>query len=122
MGESGFIEVAGGKLYYEVEGEGHPLLLIHGDLGTLRMWDQQVPSFAQHYRVVRYDRRGYGQTESEDVEFSNRDDAAAVLDHIDADSAYVIGQSRGGMIGLDLVVDRPERVDAFVHVASGIGG
>ena len=43
MAESGLIDVDGGKLYYEVEGDGHPLLLIHGGLGDLRMWDDQVP-------------------------------------------------------------------------------
>ncbi len=43
MADSGLIDVDGGRLYYEVEGDGHPLLLIHGGLGDLRMWDDQVP-------------------------------------------------------------------------------
>jgi 3-oxoadipate enol-lactonase len=122
MADSGFIDVDGGRLYYELEGDGHPLLLIHGGLGTLRMWDEQVPVFAQSYQVIRYDTRGFGRTETEDVEFSNSADAAAVLDHLGAGSAYVIGQSRGGMIALDLAVDRPDRVDALVSVAGGVGG
>jgi 3-oxoadipate enol-lactonase len=84
VGESGFLDVDGGRIYYEVEGDGHPVLLVHGDLGNLRMWDDQVPVFAERYRVIRYDRRGYGRTESDDVEFSNRADAAAVLDHAGA--------------------------------------
>lgn len=119
---SGFLEVGGGRIYYEVQGAGHPLLLIHGGLGSLRMWDDQVPAFAERYRVIRYDTRGYGRTETDDVEFSNRDDAAAVLDHVGAASAHLVGQSRGGMIALDFVVERMERVDAFVSVASGVGG
>ena len=122
MGESGFLDVSGGRIYYEVEGEGHPLLLIHGGLGSLRMWDGQVPTFAERYRVIRYDTRGFGRSETDDVEFSNRDDAAAVLDHVGASSAYLMGQSRGGMIALDFLIERPERVDAFVSVASGVGG
>jgi 3-oxoadipate enol-lactonase len=56
------------------------------------------------------------------VVFSNRADAAAVLDHVGAESAYVVGQSRGAVIGLDLLLERPDRVDAFVSVAGGIGG
>lgn len=120
--ESGYVAVDGGRLYYEADGEGHPLLLIHGGLGSLRMWDEQVPRLAERYRVIRFDTRGFGRTETEDVEFANRLDAAAVLDHVGAASAYVVGQSRGGMIGLDLLVDMPERVDAFVSVASGVGG
>ena len=112
----------GGRIYYEVEGDGHPLLLIHGGLGSLRMWDGQVPAFAERYRVIRYDTRGLGRTETDDVEFSNRADAKAVLDHLGATSAYLVGQSRGGMIALDFVLEFPERVDAFVSVASGVGG
>ena len=96
--------------------------MIHGGLGTLRMWDGQVPVFAERYRVIRYDTRGFGRTETDDVEFSNRADAAAVLDHVGAASAYVIGQSRGGTIGLDFVIEYPERADAFVSVAGGVGG
>jgi 3-oxoadipate enol-lactonase len=122
MADSGFIDVDGGRLYYEVEGDGHPLLLIHGGLGDLRMWDEQVPVFAERYRVIRYDTRGIGRTETDDVEFSDHADGAAVLDHFGADSAYVIGQSRGGGIALDLAVDRPDRLDALVSVAGGVGG
>ena len=122
MSESGFLDVDGGRIYYEVEGDGHPLLLIHGGLGSLRMWDGQVRAFAERYRVIRYDTRGLGRTETDDVEFSNRADAAALLDHLGAASAYVVGQSRGGMIGTDFVLEFPERVDAFVSVASGVGG
>lgn len=122
MSESGFLELPGARLYWECEGEGPPLLLIHGGLGSLRMWDGQVPELARHYRVIRYDTRGFGRTETDDVEFANRADALAILDHLGAPSAYVIGQSRGGMIALDLALDHPKRVDALVHVASGIGG
>ena len=122
MSDSGFIEVEGGRLYYEVEGSGHPLLMIHGGLGSLRMWDGQVPAFAERYRVIRYDTRGFGRTETEDVEFSNLEDARAVLDHFGVPSAYVLGTSRGGIIGLDFLLAYPDRVDAFVSAASGVGG
>jgi pimeloyl-ACP methyl ester carboxylesterase len=123
MGESGFLEVDGGRIYYEVEGEGHPLLIIHGGLGSLRMWDGQAPAFAERYRVIRYDTRGFGRTETDDeAEFTNRGDAVAVLDHVGATSAFVVGQSRGGVIGLDLTIDQPDRVDALVSVAGGVGG
>jgi 3-oxoadipate enol-lactonase len=122
VGESGFVEVDGGRIYYEVEGDGHPLLLVHGDLGSLRMWDEQVPAFAERYRVIRYDRRGFGRTESDDIAFSNRADARAVLDHVDASSAHVVAQSRGALIALDLVLESPDRCDSLVSVAGGVGG
>jgi 3-oxoadipate enol-lactonase len=122
VADSGFLETVGAKIYYEVEGDGHPLLLIHGGLGDMRMWEGQVPAFAQRYRVIRYDTRGFGRTETEDVEFRDYSDAAAVLDHVGADSAYVVGQSRGGVIALDLAIESPERVDALVSAAGGISG
>ena len=122
MSESGFVDVEGGRIYFEAEGDGPPVLLIHGGLGTLRMWDEQVPRFAERHRVIRYDTRGFGRTETDDVEFANRDDAIAVLDHLGVTSAAVVGQSRGAMIALDLALDRADRVDALVSVAGGIGG
>ncbi len=122
MGESDRVSVDGGSIHVEVEGEGHPLLLIHGGLGDHRMWDLQVPAFAERYRVIRYDTRGFGRTETDDVAYTDAADAIAVLDHVGATSAYLIGQSRGGSIALDVVVEHPERVDAFVSVAGGVSG
>jgi 3-oxoadipate enol-lactonase len=98
------------------------LLVIPGGLGSLRMWDDQVPALAERYRVIRYDTRGFGQTETDEVAFSNPADAIAVLDHAGAASAHVVGQSRGAMIALDVVIDSPERCDSLVSVAGGIGG
>lgn len=121
MTEAGFLEVTGGRIYYEAQGAGHPVLLIHGGLGSLRMWDEQAPAFSDGYRVIRYDTRGWGRTETDDVEYSDADDAAAVLDRLGEGSAHVIGQSRGGSIALDLVLRHPERVSALVSVAGGIG-
>ena len=54
---TGFVETNGTKLYYEMMGEGHPLVLIHGGYMDRRMWDDQFAVFAQHYRVIRYDVR-----------------------------------------------------------------
>jgi 3-oxoadipate enol-lactonase len=122
MTEAGFVPVEGGSLYYEADGNGNPMLLIHAGVANLRMWDPHVPRLAEQYRVVRYDTRGYGRSESEHVEFSNRADAAAVLDHVGVESALVVGASRGGMIALDLTLERPHRVDALVVVAGGVGG
>lgn len=122
MAESGFVDVTGGRLYYEVEGEGHPLTLIHAGIANLRMWDAQVPVFAQRYRVVRYDTRGFGRTTTEDVAFSNRQDLADLLDHLGIDSTYLMGSSRGGIIATDFTVERPERVDALIGVSTMAGG
>ena len=60
--QTGFAEVNGITLYYEVAGEGHPLVLIHGLLLDRRSWDKQFAEFAQRYKVVRFDLRGYGDS------------------------------------------------------------
>jgi pimeloyl-ACP methyl ester carboxylesterase len=122
MADTGFVETNGAKLYYEVDGSGHPLVLVHAGIANLRMWDPQVPDFAERYRVIRYDTRGWGRTETEQVAFTNHADLAAVLDHLDARSADVLGLSRGGSIALDFALDYPERADALIFCAGGIGG
>lgn len=120
--EQGFVEVPGGRLWFEVEGAGPPLLLIHGGLGSLRMWDGQVPAWARHFTVIRYDTRGFGLSETDDVQFSNRADAVAVLDRLGHRTAHVVGQSRGGNIALDLAIEQPAVVRSLVLVAAGAGG
>lgn len=120
--DRGFVPVAGGRLYYEVTAEGPPLVLIHAGVANLRQWDPHVPAFAERYRVIRYDTRGWGQSESEHVEFTNRGDLAAVLDYFDAPSAHVLGCSRSGSIALDFTVENPERVTSLMVVAGGVGG
>ncbi|GCE15639.1 alpha/beta fold hydrolase [Tengunoibacter tsumagoiensis] len=60
--QNGFAEVNGTRLAYEVAGTGHPLILIHGGLVHRRLWDEQFPVFAQHYRVIRFDIRGFGDS------------------------------------------------------------
>jgi pimeloyl-ACP methyl ester carboxylesterase len=59
--ETGVAPVNGAKLYYEIAGSGRPLVLLHAGLMDCRMWDDQFSDFAQHYRVIRYDLRGYGK-------------------------------------------------------------
>jgi pimeloyl-ACP methyl ester carboxylesterase len=72
--------------------------------------------------VIRFDTRGYGETEAEDVAFSNRADAVDLLDHLGVTKATVIGCSRGGSIAIDLAVESPDRVAGLVTVGSGPSG
>ncbi len=120
--ETGTFETNGARIYYEVEGSGEPVVLIHAGVANLRMWDEQVPVLSDAYRVIRYDTRGYGSTETDAVEFSNRADIAALLDHLGEDSAHVVGLSRGGQIALDFAIESPDRVRSLVVAAGGIGG
>src|SRR2546421_8761630 len=80
--ETGFVKAPGARLYYEAAGRGHPLLLIHAGVADCRMWDAQFQVFAEQFRVVRYDTRGFGKSLTEDVSFSNRQDVSDLLDHL----------------------------------------
>ena len=119
---SGILEIEGARIAYEDEGGGPAVLLIHGGLGDRRMWDAQSQAFAGRYRVIRYDTRGWGQTQTDDVEYVDAADAVAVLDHVGVDAAHVVGQSRGGSIALDLVLAYPDRARSLLSVAGGIHG
>ncbi len=120
---SGILQTAGGPLKYEVAGSGHPLVLIHAGIVDHRMWDGQFEVFSRSYRVVRYDTRGFGaSTVDEGHEFSNREDLAELMDHLDMPRACLLGCSRGGQIATDFTLERPERVDALILVGAGIGG
>jgi pimeloyl-ACP methyl ester carboxylesterase len=120
--ENGILETDGARIYWEAEGSGEPILLIHAGVANLRMWDAQAAALRADHRVIRYDTRGYGRTETDAVAFSNRADAAAVLAHLGEPSAHVVGLSRGGVIALDLAIERPELVRSLVVAAGGISG
>jgi 3-oxoadipate enol-lactonase len=118
----GFLDVEGGRLYYEADGEGTPITLIHAGVAHLRMWDEQVAAWRDRHRVIRYDTRGFGRTETRDVPYSNRDDLRALLDHLGIEQTHLLGLSRGAMIAADFTVEQPERVKSLTWVAGGLRG
>jgi 3-oxoadipate enol-lactonase len=120
--ETGFCEVDGGRIYYEVDGDGPALALIHAGVANLRQWDAQVPEFAHTHRVVRFDSRTFGRSTTDNVAVSNRGDLAAVLDQVGVAQAAILGLSRGGQIAVDFTLDYPDRATALIPVAAGIGG
>src|SRR3990170_1439944 len=120
--ESGTLETNGARIHYEVEGSGPPVVLIHAGIANLRMWDDQAIALRDAHRVIRYDTRGFGRTETDAVPFSNRADIAALLDHLVEESAHVVGLSRGGMIALDFTIEYRDRVRSLIVAAGGISG
>ncbi len=118
----GFAEVNGTKLYYEVAGEGHPLVLIHGGLLDMKMWDGQFAEFAQYYRVIRYDVRGFGKSKMTDIPYSHTRDLYGLLDFLGIKKAYLLGLSLGGSIAVDFTLEHPEMVDALILVAASVSG
>ncbi len=120
----GFAEVNGTRLYYEVLGRGHPLVLVHGFTANTRMWDDQFEVFAKRFKVVRYDMRGFGKSALPIVgkEYSYAEDLKALLNQLGIDYAYVIGSSMGGRIALDFTLEYPEVTKALILADSSLGG
>jgi len=109
--------VNGLHIYYEVYGQGEPILLIMGLGGSALAWQSQIPTFSQHLRVIAYDNRDSGRSDKVEAEYSMTDmadDAAALLGHLDIGSAHVYGVSMGGMIAQELALRHPERVRTLV--------
>ena len=117
-----YVSVNGARLFYEEAGAGPPVVLVHGGLGDLRMWDGVVPLLAVSHRVVRFDVRGFGRTETAVGKFSPHEDIRAMLDALGIKSAALVGLSLGGRIVLDAALELPERVSALVLVAPGVNG
>jgi len=120
----GFAEVNGAKLYYEVMGAGHPLVLLHEGIADSRMYDDQFNAFAQRYRVVRFDLRGFGQSDLPpgDEPVALYEDLYGLLALLGIKKTYVLGMSMGGAIALDFTLAHPVMVDALILVAPGVSG
>ncbi len=120
--KGGFAEVSGTKLYYEVIGEGYTVVLIHAGKLDGRMWDDQVREFARHYKVVRYDVRGYGKSEMPQKPYSDVEDLCRLLKFLNVDKACLVGLSVGGKIAIDFALEHPEMIDALIPVAPDLSG
>lgn len=118
--QSGIAEVNGTKLYYEMAGSGHAMVLLHGGAVDSRAWDDQFAEFAVHYRVIRYDLRNSGKSASPENPFSNSEDLYALLQYLKVDKAYLLGISRGGGIAFDFTLDHPEMVAALVLISANL--
>lgn len=122
--QTGFAEVNGTKLYYEVAGAGHPFVLVHGHLLDRRSWDDQFAVFAQRYRVIRYDQRGFGDSGliTKDEPYSDRQDLYDLMKFLGIKSAYIMGVSGGGALAIDFTLEHPEMVNALFPVTAGVSG
>lgn len=119
---SGIAEINGAKFHYEISGEGHPLVLVHAGIADGRMWNGQFNVFAQHYQVLRYDRRGFGNTSMVPGSFSNHADLYKLLKFLKVERAFLVGCSQGAKTTLDFSLEHPEMTAALVLVSPALGG
>ncbi len=119
-----FVEVEGAKLYYEMDGEGFPVVLIHGLALDCRMWDAQFADFADDFKAIRYDVRGFGKSSfaGEPKPHIAAADLKALLDHLEIEKAHLVGLSMGGNIALSFAQTYPERVAKLVSVDADVHG
>lgn len=114
------------RTYYEVEGQGPAVVLIHGHGANLRLWDGQVgPLVEQGHRVIRYDVRGHGRSEAPEGGYawpSYAADLRDLLDHLGEGRAHLVGISMGGGIALQFALDYPERTASLVLMDSTLPG
>ncbi len=114
------------ELYYEVRGEGYPLLMIMGLTANSTWWPPELlDSLAKDFKVIVFDNRGAGRSSRTDAPFTVEtmaEDAAGLMDALGVNEANVLGLSMGGMIAQELVLKYPERVNKLVLCASAPGG
>jgi pimeloyl-ACP methyl ester carboxylesterase len=120
--ERGFADVHGARLYYEAAGAGYPLVMLHGHLIDSGQWDDQFEVFARHYRVVRYDARGFGQSSKPPGPFAHYEDLHGMLAFLEIERAYLMGCSGGGATIVDFALAYPEMTGALILVGAGLGG
>jgi len=116
------IEVDGGTLFGVDQGNGLPVVFLHAGVCDHRMWGPQFEALDDNIHAIAYDRRGYGETVSENVEFSELEDLSAVLDHFDIRAAVLVGCSMGGGLAIDYAIANPDRVAGMVLVGSALSG
>jgi pimeloyl-ACP methyl ester carboxylesterase len=114
------------KIFYEMHGEGAPLLLIMGWTASSEDWDPQLlKDLSRFYRVIVFDNRGTGRSDKPDVEYSigmMTDDVVGLLEAINIQKAHVLGFSMGGMIAQELALRHPEKVSSLILCGTSCGG
>jgi pimeloyl-ACP methyl ester carboxylesterase len=114
-----YVNAGGVRTYYEVYGEGEPLVLLHGGLATAESWVMQVPALAEGYRVYVPERRGHGRTPDAAGPITYEmmaADTAAFLDGTGTGDANLVGWSDGAVVGMLVALRRPELVRKLVVI------
>ena len=109
-------------LFYEITGQGQPVLFIHGLGSSHNDWERQTPFFSRQYQVITFDLRGHGQSQKPPGPYTMSlfaRDTAGLVNSLGAAPVHVIGVSLGGMIAFQLAVDHPELVQSLVIVNTG---
>ena len=119
------VKVGDINIYYEIHGEGEPLVMINGAGGTVEWIRRLIPIYSREYRLLLFDNRGAGQSDKPDMAYTTAmmaDDLAGLLDAIGIASAHVRGVSFGGMIAQEFALRHPKRVRSLILLVTSSGG
>ena len=125
MADMATVKVNGCEIYYEIHGQGDPLVLIMGLRRNVEWWYRQIPSLSKHFQVIAFDNRGAGRSDKPAMEYSMRlfaDDTAGLMDALDISNAHILGVSMGGYIAQELALNHPAKVRDLVLGCTGCGG
>ncbi|QEC53456.1 pimeloyl-ACP methyl ester carboxylesterase [Anseongella ginsenosidimutans] len=116
--ESGYADINGLKMYYEVYGKGQPIVLLHGSFMNIPLnWSRIIPLLAKDRKVIVAEMQGHGRTKDISREISYEgmaDDVSGLLKHLKIDSADILGYSMGGGVAFQIAVRHPEQVRRLV--------
>lgn len=119
------VNANGIEFYYEILGEGEPLVLLEGLSYASWMWYRQVDELAKHFKVIIFDNRGVGKTDKPDMKYSIElfaDDAAEVLNALGIKRAHILGVSMGGYVAQKFTIKYPQMVDKLILCSTSYGG
>lgn len=117
--QSGTLDVADARIAYTALGNGRAVVLIHGWALSRREWDDQIAALSANYRVIAYDRRGYGKSTGFADPTADPGDLRALLDTLHIRSAVLVGHSAGADVAARFAAAMPQRVDALVLYGAG---
>lgn len=118
-----YVVVNGVKIYYEVYGEGEPLVLLHGNGGNIAAMKNQIAYFSPHYKVIAIDCRGRGKSELGPVPLTYDNmakDVDSLLEQLHAGPAYIVGRSDGGILSLLMAINYPGKVKKIVAFGANL--
>jgi len=119
---TGYVEVSGGRLYYEECGTGAGIVLLHDGLLHSVLWDDMWSALCSKYHVVRYDRRGYGKSPAARAPFSQEDDLLRILQQANIRHTTLVGCSSGTALATDFAIAHPDRVEALFLIGPVVHG
>jgi pimeloyl-ACP methyl ester carboxylesterase len=120
---SGYVDINQTKLYYETAGSGIPLVLVHAGVADCEQWDNEFLGFSKNFQVVRYDMRGYGNSDPIEGSFSHLSDLAGIMDELVLDPPLILmGCSIGGVLSLNYALENAQNMRALIMIGPGSCG